>query len=380
VCAATNERKQQQQLVASQQPRRNQRQQQQQQQQPQSASNRLAQVLVEFLHASAYKCRPHTSNRVQWRALLLPAAQLAEAMLGAWPPATSSSSSGGGGGGSSSAAQAAAYTYDVEVVVVCMANLIARAEVLDGVEAGSAFSQLVCADPAGAASLLRLLHLQVAWALQVEHSRLNGRSPIAAQASSSSSSSSSSSKRQQGLVVASHHEEYLASMGAPTKQLVLLRDPPPPPMTMAGIVQSLHVRALLASIRSRSRSSSSSSSSTSSSSAGSNVTWKSLETAAVVPSQQQLLMMLEAALLDPEQCCHATVRLFDLTVDILRYHNCLEAAAPVLLPLVLNELQFAVQYVQQPEQLGVGAEKICETYVVLVAHLVAAGGYSAHSI
>jgi hypothetical protein len=252
--------------------------------------------------------------------------------------------------------------------------LVTKAEVLDGPEAAYTFTQLVAADPAGAASLMRLLHLQVAWALQAEHSRLNGRSPIPAQAPSFSSrgSSSSSSKRQQGLAVASYHEEYLASLGAPTKQLVLRRDPPPPPMTMAGIVSNLHARALMACINSRS--SSSSSSSICGNPAGSEVSWKSLETAAVAPSQQQLLLLLEAALLNPEDCCSAAMDLFQLTVDTLRYYNCLEAAVPVLLPIVLGQLQLAVQYVQQPEQLDATAEEMCEGYAVTVSQMLAAGG------
>jgi hypothetical protein len=212
---------------------------------------------------------------------------------------------------------------------------------------------------------MTLLHLQVAWALQAEHSRLKGRSPIAAHAPSSSSSS----RRQQGLAVTSYHEDYLAMMGAPTKQLILQHDPPPPPMTMAGIVQSLHLRALMACIGSGS----SRSSSGSGNAAGSNVTWKSLETAAVVPSQLQLLLMLEAALLDPEQCCSATAKLFELTVGALRSYDCLEAAVPVLLPLVMDQLQLAVQYVQQPEQLGVDAAETCGTFAAVVTMLLATG-------
>jgi hypothetical protein len=278
--------------------------------------------------------------------------------------------------------------------------MVARAEITDGDEAAAAFSELVCADPVGAACLMRLLHLQLAWGLQAEHSRLKGRSPIAAQPSSSSSSSlrASSSDRQQGssgqqdLAVDAYHEGYLSAVGAPTGKLNVCDDALPPPLvTVVLVTARLHQWSLLACHASSSSSSSSAGTSAATAAAAApaavnlqqqllphscvqGCSWQTLETVAVLPTLQQLLLLIEAALLHPAGCCRSVFDVLMSTLSVLRVRGCLEAAVAELLPPVLQQLSLAVRHVvQHPEQLDGPLESICSGYAGLVAALLAAG-------
>jgi hypothetical protein len=109
--------------------------------------------------------------------------------------------------------------------------------------------------------------------------------------------------------------------------------------------------------------------------------WQRLESAAAVPTLQQLLLLLEAALLDPLESCGPAVELFSRTASVLHAHGCLAAAVPELLPPVLHMLPLAMQYVlPQPEQLEYGdPTEMCDEYAFLVSQLLAAGGLMQHA-
>jgi hypothetical protein len=250
----------------------------------------------------------------------------------------------------------------------------------DGARDGwEALNDCTAADPAGGACLMQLLHLQVAWSLQALHSKLKGKSPITEQPyssnstrssrASSSSSSSRSRQQQQQLEVPCFHEQYLAALGAPNGKLTLQGIPPP--IEWVAVAHSFHVQVLRAGCDRNSSSSSSSST----------ASWRSLQRVGL-PSLEQQLLLLEAALLDPFECCGEAVGLFCDTVTGLRMHKCLRAAAPLLLPPVLHLLGPIVAYVMpHPEQLeGFSMEEVCADYWQAVSQLLMAGARWTHLV
>jgi hypothetical protein len=260
----------------------------------------------------------------------------------------------------------------------------------DGSAGGAFWHQIAHTDPAGVSCLMRLLHLHLVWALQAEHSKLKGRSPIAAPTSSSSSSSSSSS-RPQSLQVPCYHEQYLSAMGAPSNKMEARSAAPP--LAAAAFVGCLHREAMQACYEGSSQSTSSGSSSSSSSQLAASTPrqqqqqqqqpfsaaeWHQLEAADVVPMPEQLLIVLEAALMGHPAFLIIAIDLFKATATVLQRRGCLNAAGSVLMPPVLHLLSLAVQHaVQQPQQLEAEDYRLPDmgnAFAALVADLLRAAG------
>jgi hypothetical protein len=179
-----------------------------------------------------------------WRPLLLPAARLAVRMLQAWPadslqpPSSSSSSSNDSRHGSrsssrlSSAGPADAPQDHKQYALDCVCQSARalqtsfRELMFASRESAKAIEQLAADDVTGAASLIRLLYIPLAWGVAALKKKLGGKSPVSLEAitkvKASSSSGSSSRRRQQqqqGLEVPAYHEQYLAAVGAPFMHL-----------------------------------------------------------------------------------------------------------------------------------------------------------------
>jgi hypothetical protein len=258
----------------------------------------------------------------QWRTLLLPIAQLNSAVLGLQPADSNSSSSSSSSrvADVAAASAAAAYTSEVEAANASVLTALNKAGLMLGEVPGSELPPLAviaAADPVGAACLMQLLHLQLAWAVQAVHRKLKGLSPVKSLTASSSSSSSSRSRRQGEVEVPSYHEQYLAAIGAPVKRL--LQRSGEPTIDIASVVRVSHAQVMLGCYGC---------SSSSSSAAGVDepASWRSLQAAAAVASPEQALLMIEAALLEPIECRAATVYFCYETTLALEQHGRLEAA------------------------------------------------------
>jgi hypothetical protein len=255
-------------------------------------------------------------------------------------------------------------------------------------------------DPAGVSCLLQLLHMQLASALQAEHSRLKGRSAIAAPATTETNNSRSSSSRgcssgskPQGLQVPCYHEQYLISIGAPTSKIEARS--PVAPLSATPFVSMLHREAMQACYQRSGQATTTSSSSSSSSSplalspprqqqqqTLTAADWHQLGEAAVVPMPEQLLMVLEAALIGHPGFITQALDLFTATATALQHHGCLNAAGSVLLPPVLHLLSLALQHaLQHPQWLETDdyalpglCDDLMAKYAALVAILLQAAG------
>eukprot|EP00883_Tetradesmus_obliquus_P001577 jgi/Sobl393_1/11647/SZX73502.1 len=222
-------------------------------------------------------------------------------------------------------------------MIDALAEMLAMSGMLEDSDGGgpAAWEQLALDNQAGACCLLRLLHLQLAWSLQAEHGKLKGRSPIAAQLPSSSSSSSSS--RQQ-ILLPCYHQQYLRAVGAPTDKLAAVC---PRPLALATLAAAMHTHAARAQQQQKKKKKKKKKKQSTLSVAA----WHELEVSALVPTPEQLLMVLEAAVLDPPNGIGFALHMFSVTCCSLAEHGCLEEAAGVLLPPALHLLPLVVQHV-----------------------------------
>jgi hypothetical protein len=358
----------------SRQQRRHQQRHQQQPQHPSSklASSKLALALLSLVYSCAHISDHRRSDQHTWRELLLPVARLSMLWLSASAQRASDAASG--------QPNIAWNLVSMASTMLERAGIMADDDISEGAAGCHAYMQLTKADPPGTACLLRLLHLQLAWAVQGKHSRRKGRSAIVALLRSSSGS-----VRRQQLEVTRYHAQYTAALGAPRKKRNQERQPPP--MMAANFVEGMHSWALMLMPHDNSSNADGSldyavrallqQQLPQEFSSCDLADWHRLQATAAVPSVQQLLVILEAALLDPFTCCGPAVSLFSDATRMLRLHGCLGAAVPVLLQPVLHLLPLVVQHVLlNLEKLETGSmEEIHERFAAVMADLLEAGGW-----
>jgi hypothetical protein len=245
----------------------------------------------------------------------------------------------------------------------------------------AAFSEMANASPAGAAALLRSLYVTAAWAVEAEHQRHKGLSPsLSVQLpmttrSSSSSSSRSSSNRYQPLKVPSYHTQYLNSCGITWKS----NSHEPLPVACIRLFAEMHQQAMETCRNHSSQPAASLALQQQQQQllpqpqqqqqvAASFTLWRQLQVSQVLPGPEQLLLLLQSTVLQPEFLAVTAVNIWEITLAALDRHNCAAAAAELLLQPAL--------YLLGPAVMHCSAEKDCMPlllgYVMTVWRLVVA--------
>jgi hypothetical protein len=232
----------------------------------------------------------------------------------------------------------------------------------------SAFFEMAKELPQAAAALMDLLYVKVACALETAYVELSDQSLVQGRFNSSSSNSSSSSRgmrRAKGLAVPPYHKQFLADHGitwsaADTPQLAFVHN--------LVVLQS----EILAAYRGSSNTARTAAvlqqqqQQQGQGSAGSGAAeWRQLVSTGLLPpvTPEQLLLVLEAALLQPDVALTYALRLWGDTVTALADLGCLEMAVDVLLQPALHLLGPAaansLTYMRSHAQHGKGCVCVC---------------------